>query len=122
MFTTLSIAFFGIMTVLPFAVSLLSTVPVCFLICWVGYIAQDRIDLVIANNKLKEGLEKDSEFSTDNCTEESLIARCKEIGLSQDNILLAIEFFVKKTKHSKIAASLCVNEASVTRRNYRLRE
>ena len=44
--TTLSIAFFGIAAVLPFSVSLLSAIPVCFVVCYAGYIAQDRIDLL----------------------------------------------------------------------------
>lgn len=43
---TLTIAFFGIATILPVAISLLSTVPICCFISWVGYIAQDRIDLL----------------------------------------------------------------------------
>ena len=44
--TTLTIAFFGIASILPVAISLLSTVPICCFISWVGYIAQDRIDLL----------------------------------------------------------------------------
>ena len=43
---TLTIAFFGIATILPVAISLLSTIPICCFISWVGYIAQDRIDLL----------------------------------------------------------------------------
>lgn len=45
MFTTFSVAFFGIMYTLPMTVSLLSTIPICWCISWVGYIAQDRLDL-----------------------------------------------------------------------------
>ena len=43
---TLTIAFFGIASILPVAISLLSTIPICCFISWVGYIAQDRIDLL----------------------------------------------------------------------------
>ena len=51
--TTLTIAFFGIMSCFSVGVSLLSVLPMCFLISWVGYIVQDRIDLM-AYNKHKE--------------------------------------------------------------------
>lgn len=43
---TLTIAFFGIASILPVAISLLSTIPISCFISWVGYIAQDRIDLL----------------------------------------------------------------------------
>lgn len=57
MFTTLSIAFFGIMYTLPLALSLLSTIPICFLICWVGYIVQDRIDQIAENKALQNEID-----------------------------------------------------------------
>ena len=50
-FITLSVTFFGILYTFPLTLSLLSTIPICFLISWVGYIAQDRIDN-IRNNKI----------------------------------------------------------------------
>ena len=43
---TLTIAFFGIATILPVAISLLSTIPISCFISWIGYIAQDRVDLL----------------------------------------------------------------------------
>ena len=51
MFITLSVVFFGVAYALPTAISLLSTIPMCFLISWVGYVTQDRIDN-IRNNKI----------------------------------------------------------------------
>lgn len=51
---TLSIGFFGILTCLPITISLLSTIPVCFVICGVGYVIQDRIDDIIIIDKLKK--------------------------------------------------------------------
>ena len=54
MFTTLSIAFFGIMYTLPLALSLLSTIPICFLICWIGYVVQDRIFLTTSDFEVVE--------------------------------------------------------------------
>ena len=70
----------------------------------------------------EEELEKKSEFNTDNCTEEELIARCKELRFSEENTLLAIEFFIKKTKQSEIADKLCVEEHAISTRKLRLKK
>lgn len=53
MFTTLSIAFFGIQYTLPIALSLLSTIPMCCFISWVGYVVQDRIDQIAERKYLQ---------------------------------------------------------------------
>ena len=57
MFTTLSIAFFGIMYTFPLGLSLLSTIPICFLISWVGYVVQDRIDQITENKALQNEID-----------------------------------------------------------------
>lgn len=119
---TTTIAFFGIMAILPFNISLLSAIPLAFFVSWVGFIAQDRIDLALTMKNMRSYIEQKCDFSTDNCTEEELVARCIALGLSEENIWLAVEFFIKKTKHSKIAEKLCVEEASITKRKYRLHE
>lgn len=62
------------------------------------------------------------QFSTDTCTEEELIERCKELRFSEENTKLAVEFFIKKTKQSIIADKLCINEKSVQMRKQRLKQ
>ena len=56
-FTTLTIAFLGIASSLPIAISLLSTIPITCFICWVGYLVQYKIDLLKYNRELKKQLE-----------------------------------------------------------------
>lgn len=97
--TTLTIAFFGIATVLPVAASLLSTVPICFGISWVGYIAQDRLDLYVVNKKLREGNAKSP-------TEE-LIARCKAHNYNELKTQMAVRFFILKEKPKDVWLWLC---------------
>lgn len=60
-------------------------------------------------------------FNTDTCTESELIARCRQIRLSDENTALAVEFFIRKTKHSIIADRLSIDEKSVTTRKKRLK-
>lgn len=43
---TLIIALFGIVVCFPLSVSLLSAIPLCFMIASVGYVVQDRLDTV----------------------------------------------------------------------------
>ena len=69
-----------------------------------------------------ENATKSKPFDINTCTEGELRERCAKLRFSQDNTELAVEFFIKKTKHSIIADKLCIDEKSVTRRKMRLRE
>lgn len=60
-------------------------------------------------------------FSTDTCTESELIDRCRELHFSDDNIQLAIEFFIRKTPQRVIAERLSIDEKSVTTRKKRMK-
>lgn len=99
LFTTLTIAFFGIMTVLPLTISILSTVPMCFFICWVGYIAQDRIDLIAYNKKLKE--------MPTQTEREKFIEKCKAIGYNELKCEMAVKFFLENEKPKDVWLWLC---------------
>ena len=61
-------------------------------------------------------------FNVDTCTEAELLTRCQEIGLSEENTKLAFEFFIKKTKQSVIAETLCIEEHSIATRKARLKK
>ena len=65
---------------------------------------------------------KNKPFDVESCTEEELIERCRTKHFSEENIKLAIEFFINKTKHSTIANKLKIDEKSVTRRKMRMRD
>lgn len=119
---TSAVFFFGVCFVLSKGLSILSAIPINYLIGWVGFTKKQADVYEIKYNRLKEKLEAKKEFSTETCTEQELIARCKELHLSEENTNLAIEFFVKKTKQSKIADELCINEKSVQIRKKRLKE
>lgn len=114
--------FFGVCFVLPFEYSLFSAILINYLIAWVGFTKKQADTYEIKYNRLKEKLEKDKEFSTENCTEKQLRVRCQELHFSEENTNLAIEFFIKKTKQSKIADELCICEKSVQTRKQRLKE
>lgn len=114
--------FFGVSFVLPLSLSLFSAIPINYFIGWVGYTKKQADYYEVQCDRLKKKLEEKSNFSTDNCTLDKLLSRCRAIGLSEENTRLAVEFFVKKTKQSKIADDLCINEKSVQIRKKRLKE
>lgn len=114
--------FFGVSFILPLSWSLLSAIPICYFISWIGFTKRQADVYERKYNRLKEKLESNKVFSTDTCTETELIARCEELHLSEENINLAIEFFIKKTKQSIIADRLCIEEKSVQMRKQRLKE
>ena len=97
---------------LPFTISLFSAVILSLLLTYGLYKLQVLIDnqIVVRN------------FCTDNCTEQELLQRCREVGLSEENTALAIEFFIKKTKQSIIADRLCVEEHAISTRKLRLKQ
>ena len=65
---------------------------------------------------------KPKTFNTGTCTLDELVNRCKELRFSQENTNLAIEFFINKTKQSKLADAFCVQEKSITKKKQRLKE
>ena len=82
------------------------------------------IDYVAYKYKYYEdiSLELYKPFNVDTCTRAELLTRCREIGLSEENTELAVEFFIKKTKQSEIADRLFINEKSVQIKKSRLRK
>ena len=96
--TTLTIAFFGIASILPVAISLLSTVPICWFISWVGYLAQDRMDALALNKKLKALY----------CDEKvAFLMKCRNARLSERDTELALMYFYEHKKPKEIWLWLC---------------
>lgn len=96
--TTLTIAFFGIASILPVAISLLSTVPICWFISWVGYLSQDRMDALALNKKLKELY----------CDEKvAFLMKCRNARLSERDTELALMYFYEHKKPKEIWLWLC---------------
>lgn len=98
-----------------------------FIVCWIGNIYEERRrlkaknrEMYFENETLKSSL-KPKQFNVNSCTEEELIARCKELGFSQALTELSVEFFVLKTKQSILADKYCIEENSVAKQKYRLK-
>ena len=97
--TTLTIAFFGIAYCLPLSISLLSALPVCFFISWVGYIAQDRIDCI-------ETLKKLNAKTVWQMSENELADYCYAKGVRGDMLEFAIMILIYQMKYEEIGKKL----------------
>lgn len=94
-------------------VSILACIAFGLCIDYVAYKYKDYEDI---------RLELYKPFNVDTCTRAELLTRCREIGLSEENTELAVEFFIAKTKQRIIADRLCVTEEAVHKRKLRLRK
>lgn len=95
---TCTLIFFGVALILPLHVSLLSSLPVTYLICWFGYVVQDRLDLL---NKLKPNVYQ--------LNDDDFIDFCLRKELTQDEIQVATLIFRKHLKGENLykAAGYC---------------
>jgi hypothetical protein len=110
---TIAILVFAILLTPSKNTTILCGVLVGLLIDYFAYLAKDYSDV----KKELYGA-----FFTDNCTEEELLKRCDRLKFSTESKMLCVELFIKKTKHSELAKMLCVDEASIRIRKYRLKE
>jgi hypothetical protein len=87
------------MYTLPIAVSLLSTIPICFFISWVGYIVQDRIDCLLIIKKLKSKTIWQME-------ENELAEYCFAKGVRGDMLEFVIMVVIYQMKYEEIGNKL----------------
>ena len=109
MMLSLTIAFFGIMYTFPLELSLLSAVPMCWFISWVGYMAQDRIDFKAISTALEQQLdnalktiEKLSNINIYQMTEDDLRQFGASKGLSEIQIDVLTMRVIEHLKISEI--------------------
>lgn len=129
MIVSTTICLFGTYLSLPISVSFISCVVIGVAFAIITWHIQDLINLKAKYDEidkelqsLKQSIDEDKNFNVDDCTKEELVARCKELKLSDDAIELAIELFVNKTKQSIIADKMCIEEKSVQQHKRRLRK
>lgn len=99
MVLTLTISFFGIASCLPLTVSLLSVIPICWFISWVGYIAQDRMDCYKIITKLQSK-------TIWQMTENELVDYCYAKGIRGDMLEFVVMIVVHQMKYEDIGKLL----------------
>ena len=103
---TCAIIWFAIPITMPLAESLLSSIPIAFIICFFGYLAQDRVDL------LKTMKDKER-FDFKSCTKEQVIEVCNALGYNKEKQDLAVMFFVDRLTNKQVWEILCKTQRNV---------
>lgn len=103
---TLTIIWFAIPITLPVTTSMLFSIVIAFIICFFGYIAQDRVDL------LKEKMAK-RKFNFATCTKEDVIRVSNALGYNKDKQDLAIMFFADRLSNKQVWQILCNTQRNV---------
>lgn len=103
---TLAIVWFAIPITLSVTTSLLSSILIAFIVCFFGYIAQDRVDLL----KEKRMANK---FNFATCTKEDVIKVANALGYNKDKQDLAVMFFADRLSNKQIWQILCNTQRNV---------
>lgn len=110
-----------------FAFAILITAPKEYSICASLFIgiaiafASCKVGEVQVKLRAYAELTKPKPFNVDTCTEAELLERCRELNFSQENTEIAVELFMRKTKHSVLADKYCIGEKSMTLKKFRLK-
>lgn len=115
------IFFFGVSFILPFGFSLVSAIPINYFIGWVGFTKKQADYYQTKFERLKAEIEEKNKFNCETCTELTLIARCRELGMSEENTQLAIEFFIKKTPYRELSNKYFIEIDSINKKRQRMK-
>ena len=102
------ILFAGVCAVLPLAWSLVSAIPICYLVSWVGSVKKQSDLKEIKISELLESLEK-LKKKYEKTPEQEMIEKCRKANLSKRDTEVAVKYFVEKQRPKEIWLWLCEN-------------
>lgn len=123
---TLAIIWFAIPITLPLATSLLASIPISFLICFFGYLAQDRVDLYIEIKELNkytdELLQKLNHKDIYTMNEQELYEHCRNCGLSEEDCKIAYFIVIERLKGKELYQTINYSERQAKRKKKKILE
>lgn len=108
---TCTIAFFGISSTLPISVSIVSSIPICWIIAYIGYLVQYKIDMVAYTNELENKINALLEGS-DN-PKDKLLKLCADKNISERDTKIAVMYYIEHKKPKQILQWLCDNHENI---------
>ena len=116
---TLAIIWFAIPITTSLTASLLGSIPIAFLICFFGFIAQDRVDLLIEVKRLEnyanELVTKLNHKDIYAMNEEELYKHCRNCGLSDVECKIAYFVVIERLKGKELYEAIDYSEAQSKR-------
>ena len=123
---TLAIIWFAIPITLPLATSLLSSIPIAFLICFFGYLAQDRLDKARKIRQLerhtRELIDKIMHKQIFAMSEEELYAHCRSRGLDDADCKIAYFLIIERLKGKELYEAIGYSERQTKRKRKKILE
>lgn len=123
---TLAIIWFAIPITLPLVTSLLSSIPIAFLICFFGYLAQDRVDLLLEVKKLNREVDKLMHKiackSIYAMSEQELYKHCCNCGLDDVECKIAYYVVIERLKGKELYEAIGYSEAQAKRKRKKILE
>lgn len=117
---TMVIIWFSIPITMPIATSLLSSIPIAFLICFIGFIAQDRVDLFIEVKRIEdyanELVLKLNHKDIYAMNEDELYKHCRNCGLSEEDCKIAYLIVIERLKGKELYQAINYSERHTKRK------
>ena len=107
---TLALIWFTIPIVLPIGVSLLSGIPIAFIICYIGFIVQDRVDI-------KRSLQHKSIYAM---SAEELYTHCRQCGLGEEDCQIAKLIIIDRLKGQELYTAIGYSERQTKRKRTKI--
>ena len=123
---TLAIIWFAIPMTLPLSISLLSSVPIAFTICFFGYLAQDRLDKALKIRDLERHISEllNTIMRKDIFTmsEDELYEHCRSKGLSEEDCKIAYFMIIERLKGKELYSAIGYSERQTKRKRKKIIE
>ena len=121
---TLAIIWFAIPTTLPLAVSLLSSIPIAFVICFIGFVVQDRLDLKVEVKRLDtyatELVRTLTHKDIYTMNEDELYEHCRNCGLDEEDCKIAYFVVIERLQGRELYDALPYSEATIKRKRIKI--
>lgn len=128
---TMAIVWFAIPITLPLSLSLLSSIPIAFLVCFFGFLAQDRLDLYKRNKALKEQVDKVNNQINEllakirhkdiySMNEQELYEHCRNCGLDDVECKIAYYVVIERLKGKELYEAIDYSEAQAKRKRSKI--
>ena len=121
---TITIIWFAIPITLPLATSLLSSIPIAFIICFFGFIAQDWTDnkkqIKKLNKNIDDLLSKLNHKDIYAMNEQELYEHCRNCGLSDVECKIAYYVVIERLKGKELYDAINYSEAQAKRKRKKI--
>lgn len=121
---TLAIIWFAIPTTLPLAISLLSSIPIAFVICFIGFVVQDRLDLKVEVKRLDtyatELVRTLTHKDIYTMNEDELYEHCRNCGLDEEDCKIAYFVVIERLQGRELYDALPYGEATIKRKRIKI--